>query len=678
MKLVILLGDGMADHPIEALDGKTPIEAAETPNMDRIAREGRGGLARNVPSGMPPGSDVANLSVMGYDPKRYYSGRAPLEAAAMGVALGADDVAFRCNLVNVDLDERVMVDYSAGHISSEEGRELIAALQKNDPKTRLYPGVSYRNLLVQGENDGLKAVCTPPHDIAGQPINGHLPKGEGSAPLREMMASSVPILAEHPVNLRRAAQGKRPANMIWLWGQGKAPSMPKFREIWGIKGAMISAVDLLKGMGVYAGLEVIDVPGATGVLDTNYEGKVAACLDALDRVDFVYLHVEAPDEMGHDGKLDEKIEAIRRFDARVVGPVLAGLEKSGHNWRVMVLPDHPTPISIRTHTAEPVPFAMMGSSIEPDEMMAFSEREGARGGYGEVDGWRLMGMMVERSMKIYDREIFAVAQVRYFYEDRGTIDGNSASGFFYEHEDNLYFITNRHVVIDKDHCPHELRLTLHKDPENLRDNEVYPIKLYKNFNGCEEHCWLEHPQNKDRKSDLIDLVALPIDRNELSKFYIRPFSDKDILPDHLPEGIRGAITGYSIWEHLLVIGYSEGFYDSAHNLPIIRSASLASVIYIPFNKKPKCLIDTQLPDGTSGSPVIVRPKYYYDQHGYPNANFPGNGKNDNKYLLGVHSGEFNKMCPGLGLHNVWFAGLIQDIITKRSKYFYSLGCKLED
>jgi 2,3-bisphosphoglycerate-independent phosphoglycerate mutase len=396
MKLVILLGDGMADHPIEALNGKTPIEAADTPNMDRIAREGRGGLATNVPAGMPPGSDVANLSVMGYDPKRYYSGRAPLEAAAMGVGLGPQDVAFRCNLVNVDLEKRIMVDYSSGHISSEEGEELIAALSKTQPEIRLYPGVSYRNLLVQEENDGLAANCTPPHDISGQPIDEFLPKGEGSAPLREIMLSSVPVLAEHPVNLRRAREGKRPANMIWLWGQGKAPSMPRFREIWGIEGAVISAVDLLKGMGVYAGLEVIDVPGATGVLDTNYEGKVAACLDALDRVDFVYLHVEAPDEMGHDGDLEKKIEAIRRFDARVVGPVLAGLEKSGSDWRVMVLPDHPTPISIRTHTAEPVPFAMMGSGIEPDRMEAFSEREGTRGGYGKVDGWRLMSMMVER------------------------------------------------------------------------------------------------------------------------------------------------------------------------------------------------------------------------------------------------------------------------------------------
>ena len=397
-KIVILLGDGMADHPIEELGGKTPLEAAETPNMDRIAREGRGGLARNVPSGMPPGSDIANLSVMGYDPKRYYSGRAPLEAAAMGVPLGPEDVAFRCNLVTVDLDRRVMVDYSAGHISSVEGRELIEALAKAGPAARLHPGVSYRNLLVQGGDEGLQAVCTPPHDITGQPIDGYLPEGEGSAALREMMLESVPILKEHPVNLRRVKEGKRPANMVWLWGQGKAPSMPKFRDIWGIEGAVISAVDLLKGMGVYAGLEVINVPGATGVLDTDYEGKVAACLEALDRVDFVFLHVEAPDEMSHDGLLDGKIEAIRRFDERVVGPVLAGLERSDHEWRVLVLPDHPTPLAIRTHTDEPVPFAMIGSGIEPDDMKAFSEREGARGGCRTVDGWRLMGMMISRSV----------------------------------------------------------------------------------------------------------------------------------------------------------------------------------------------------------------------------------------------------------------------------------------
>lgn len=393
MKFVILLGDGMADHPIESLGGKTPLEVAKTPNMDRIACEGRGGFVLNVPEGMPPGSDVANLSVMGYDPRKYYSGRAPLEAGAMGVDLGPDDVAFRCNLVNVDLEKGLMIDYSAGHISTPETEEIIASLQGICARGRLYPGVSYRNLLVlNGEAED--ADCTPPHDIMDQQIEDNLPKGEGSEVLREMMAASVPILKNHPVNKRRVAEGKRPANMIWLWGQGKAPKLPKFEEMRGIRGAMVSAVDLLKGMGVYADLEVINVPGATGVLDTNYEGKVEAALEALERLDFVYLHVEAPDEMGHDGSLENKIEAIRRFDSRIVGPILEGLEKSGHDWRVLVLPDHPTPIHLRTHTSEPVPFAMMGTSIEPDEMEVFTEKEGARGGYGTVEGWRLMDEMM--------------------------------------------------------------------------------------------------------------------------------------------------------------------------------------------------------------------------------------------------------------------------------------------
>ncbi|MHC1630685.1 MAG: cofactor-independent phosphoglycerate mutase [Methanotrichaceae archaeon] len=395
MKFVILLGDGMADHPIEALEKKTPLEAACTPNMDRIAREGIGGLASNVPEGMPPGSDVANMSVMGYDPRLYYTGRAPLEAASMGVDLGPEDVAFRCNLVNVDLERGLMVDYSAGHITTPETNEIISSLQDVCSEGQLYPGVSYRNLLVlNGKAE--RADCTPPHDIMDQPIADYLPKGDGSEILREMMEASVPILAEHPINQRRIAEGKRPANMIWLWGQGKAPKLPTLQETRGISGAMISAVDLLKGIGVYAGLEVIDVPGATGLLDTNYEGKVEAALGALERLDFVYLHVEAPDEMGHDGSLELKIEAIERFDARIVGPILKGLENSDQDWRVCVLPDHPTPVALRTHTSEPVPFAMMGASIEPDEMEVFTEQEGARGGYGLIDGWRLMGEMMVR------------------------------------------------------------------------------------------------------------------------------------------------------------------------------------------------------------------------------------------------------------------------------------------
>jgi len=392
MKFVILLGDGMADHPIESLDGKTPLEEARTPGMDEVAALGKGGLATTVPEGMPPGSDVANLSVMGYDPRRYYSGRAPLEAAAMNVTLGEEDVAFRCNLVNVDLETGKMVDYSAGHITTEENAKIVASLQEICSQGDLRPGVGYRNLLVLRE--GESAECTPPHDIMGQPIESHLPRGEGSDILRDMMEASVPLLARHPVNQKRIAEGKRPANMIWLWGQGKAPSMPRFREMRGIKGAMISAVDLLKGIGKNAGLEVIDVPGATGLLDTNYEGKVRAALDALARVDFVYLHVEAPDEMGHDGDLEKKIEAIERFDARVVAPVLEGLRGSGYEWKVCVLPDHPTPVALRTHTAEPVPFAIVGTSIEADEMRRFSEKEAEARGSERMMGWELMGRMV--------------------------------------------------------------------------------------------------------------------------------------------------------------------------------------------------------------------------------------------------------------------------------------------
>jgi len=325
MKYVVLLGDGMADRPISALQGRTPLQAASTPNMDMLARQGRSGLARTVPDGFPPGSDVANLSVMGYLPQKYYTGRAPLEAAAMGVRLGQEDIAFRCNFVTVE--GGIMSDYSAGHITSEEGSDLIDALKPLMPEQRLYAGVSYRNLLVL--KAGAKAVCTPPHDISDQVIDGHLPRGQDADLLIELMQAAKPVLAKHPVNLKRIAEGKKPANMIWLWGQGPRPAMPTFQELYGLKGAMISAVDLLRGIGKYAGLEVVEVPGATGNIDTNYEGKVEAALSALNTLDFVYLHVEAPDEAGHEGKMDEKIRAIELFDERVVGPVIEGLCRRG-------------------------------------------------------------------------------------------------------------------------------------------------------------------------------------------------------------------------------------------------------------------------------------------------------------------------------------------------------------
>ena len=389
MKLVVLLGDGMADLPLAALQGKTPLQAAKKPNMDRLARQGKSGLAQTVPEGFPPGSDVANLSVMGYAPGKHYSGRAPLEAAAMNVALGEADIAFRCNFVTIV--DGIMKDYSAGHITSEEGRELIEALQPLMPDRRLYAGVSYRNLLVL--KAGTEAMCTPPHDISDQPVAEHLPRGPDSELLTRLMEAARPVLARHLVNKKRISEGKRPANAIWLWGQGPAPVMPSFAEKYGLKGAMISAVDLLKGIGRYAGLEVIDVPGATGTIDTNYEGKVQATLEALKSCDFVYLHIEAPDEAGHEGNTLLKVRAIEQFDEKVVGPVIEGLEKSGEDWRVLLLPDHATPISIKTHSRDPVPFTIAGKGIVPDEVERFDEQAAKRGAYGLVEATKLVGMM---------------------------------------------------------------------------------------------------------------------------------------------------------------------------------------------------------------------------------------------------------------------------------------------
>jgi 2,3-bisphosphoglycerate-independent phosphoglycerate mutase len=389
MKLVVLLGDGMADLPLPALQGKTPLQVAFKPHMDSIARKGRSGLVRTVAEGFPPGSDVANLSVLGYEPARHYTGRAPLEAAAMSVALGPSDIAFRCNFVTIE--DGIMKDYSAGHITSDEGRQLIDSLAPLMPGGRLYAGVGYRNLLVL--QAGGDAICTPPHDISDQPAAEHLPFGPDADLLIRLMEAARPILESHPVNLRRVAAGRLPANAIWLWGQGPAPAMPSFMEMYGLQGAMISAVDLLKGIGRYAGLRVLDVPGATGNIDTNYGGKVQAALEALKSCDFVYLHVEAPDEAGHEGDVDLKVRAIELFDEEVVGPVLAGLEESGEEWRVLLLPDHATPISIKTHSREPVPFTIAGKGIVPDSVERFDETAAKQGGYGLVEARALVEMI---------------------------------------------------------------------------------------------------------------------------------------------------------------------------------------------------------------------------------------------------------------------------------------------
>jgi 2,3-bisphosphoglycerate-independent phosphoglycerate mutase len=362
MKYVVIIGDGMADRPIAALGGKTPLQKADTPNMDRLASTGIVGRVRTVPEGMHPGSDVANLSIFGYDPARFYSGRAPLEAASIGVELGSDDVAFRCNLVtlryNKDRSKAVMEDYSSGHISSDEARELILEInsQLGTDELVFYPGVSYRHLMVwTGGSADLE--CVPPHDILGRDIIDYLPVGKGEEVIRGLMLKSVDILDCHPVNRNRVRDGKNPGNSLWFWGQGRRPQMPVFRDKYGINGALVSAVDLTRGLGIYAGFEILKVPGMTGYLDTNYKGKAEATLEALNRVDFVYLHVEAPDEAGHSGKYQDKVRAIEDFDKYIVGSVMEGM-RAFPEYRVLVLPDHATPVELRTHSEEPVPFVL--------------------------------------------------------------------------------------------------------------------------------------------------------------------------------------------------------------------------------------------------------------------------------------------------------------------------------
>lgn len=384
MKYVILIGDGMADNPIEELGGKTPLEFASTPNIDSIAGTGKFGLFQTVPQGYSPGSDVANLSVLGYDPKKYYTGRAPLEAASIGVKLGPTDIAFRCNLVTlIDQDgTKVMGDYSSGHITTEDASRIILDLDKAfaGEGVRFYPGTSYRHLMVW--KDGVKALkTTPPHDISDKKIDDHLPKGSGAEKLIGLMKKSWDILKDHPVNRERISKGKKPATSIWLWGQGSAPQMPSMKDRFGVDGSIISAVDLMKGIGIYAGLEVINVPGATGYIDTNYKGKAEHAMAALEKKDFVCVHVEAPDEAGHNGNLKDKLQAIEDFDREIVGPILKGLEKFD-SWRVVVLPDHPTPIALKTHTPDPVPFAMCTESVPVKErgMAKFCEREAGETG----------------------------------------------------------------------------------------------------------------------------------------------------------------------------------------------------------------------------------------------------------------------------------------------------------
>jgi 2,3-bisphosphoglycerate-independent phosphoglycerate mutase len=364
MKYVVIVGDGMADYPVESLGGKTPLMVARTPHMDWMAKQGEIGLVRTVPDGFNPGSEIANLSIFGYDPIRYYTGRGPLEAASLGVKLAADDIAFRCNLVTLKFhaDKTVMEDFSAGHITDQEARKVILDLNEemSSKEIRFYPGVSYRHLMVL-KNGAAKfsnlerLEFTPPHDIIGKDVSVFLPKM--SELVLALMNESQKLLKNHPVNLAREAKGLPPANSIWLWGQGRSPRMITLKERFGMDGYVISAVHLIKGIGIIAGLEVLEVPGITGYFDTNYDGKALYALRGLREKDFVYVHVEAPDEAGHMGNLQLKIEAIEAFDEKVVGPILKGM-KGFKRYKVLVLPDHPTPLSVRTHTADPVPYAI--------------------------------------------------------------------------------------------------------------------------------------------------------------------------------------------------------------------------------------------------------------------------------------------------------------------------------
>ncbi len=398
MKTLILLGDGMADEPLEELMGKTPLDVAHTPYMDKLATRGELGMVRTVKAGFPPGSDVANMSVLGLDPSLYYTGRAPIEAISMGVDLHEDDTAFRINLVTLTHRERglIMEDYCSDHISTQEARELIDALRvlvEQYEQIHVYPGIEYRHLMVIRGFENKALHTTPPHDIIGEYIDKFLPNDEL---LTKLTHDSMKLLKDHPINLGRRKQGKREATAIWPWGEGKARRNPTLQDEYGISGAMISAVDLLKGLGKLRGMEVITVPGATGWIDTNYIGKAQAALEALSRHDLVFVHVEAPDEAGHSGLIREKIQAIENFDEMIVGHILTNIESQDIPFRVLFLPDHPTPIAKRTHTSDPVPFVIYDSTDTKNNPWRFTEKDAGETGLFIEEGCSLLGRLLQK------------------------------------------------------------------------------------------------------------------------------------------------------------------------------------------------------------------------------------------------------------------------------------------
>ncbi len=398
MKYVVVLGDGMADRPIKELGDKTPLEYADTPMMDELAGLSEIGMAKTIPEGMKPGSDTANLAVMGYDPKQYYTGRSPLEALSIGVDMKDTDVAIRCNIVTVSDEEAVyedktMIDHSSSEISTEDAAILLnAVMQEMQNETyQFYVGTSYRHCLIW--NQGQVVELTPPHDILEQKIGEYLPK---DPVLRQMQKRSYEILSKHPLNLERKAKGLNPANSLWFWGAGTRPALDSFEGKYGKKGVMISAVDLLKGIAVGAGLTNVIVPGANGGLHTNYEGKAQAAVDALTkkRYDFAYIHVEAPDEMGHQGSVERKVQAIQYLDQRIIRLVKEQLDAAGEPYRMLILPDHPTPICVRTHTADPIPYLLYDSTVKETHTWKYCETEAEKSGRMFEKGYELMAYLL--------------------------------------------------------------------------------------------------------------------------------------------------------------------------------------------------------------------------------------------------------------------------------------------
>lgn len=399
MKYIVMLGDGMADYPVEALGGKTPLEVAKKPNIDRLARGGRLGMVKTVPDGLKPGSDVANLSAMGYDPLKCYTGRSPLEAVSIGIQMDDTDVAFRCNLVTLsdeaEYAEKTMMDYSSGEITTAEAAELIRAVDEafRTDEILFYPGISYRHCMIWHQGPvGLN--LTPPHDISDRKITEYLPQ---NPVILDLMKRSYEILKDHPINQDRIARGLNPANSIWLWGEGTRPGVTGFEAAYGVKASVISAVDLIKGIGLCAGMKVIEVEGATGNIDTNFKGKGEAALKTLlDGQDLVYIHVEAPDECGHHGDLEGKIQAIERIDQDIVGPLLKGLEAAGEDYSILVMPDHPTPISIKTHISDPIPYLLYCSTDVTDSGIdTYTEKTGKSTGVYVEPGYLLMQQLLK-------------------------------------------------------------------------------------------------------------------------------------------------------------------------------------------------------------------------------------------------------------------------------------------